>query len=176
MELTDGVVRLRPLRADDAPAIHAACVDPETQRFTVSLPDPYRLEHAEEFIRLTEKWERSGAEVTLAIVEPPADEWLGTIGVRLGDRPSVGYMTAPPARGRGLATRALVLVSRWAIAERGVRRLELTTDPANVASQRVAEKAGFTREGLLRDYLESRRDGTRRDCVVFSLVPRDVGV
>lgn len=174
MELTDGFVRLRPLRAGDAPAIHAACVDPETQRFTVSLPDPYGLEDAEEFIRLAQVWAAEGREQTFAIVEPPADEWLGTISLRFGDRPSVGYMTAPAARGRGLATRALTLVSRWAIAEHGVERLELTTHPENVASQRVAEKAGFVREGVLRDYLVSGRDGRRRDSVVFSLLPRDL--
>jgi RimJ/RimL family protein N-acetyltransferase len=51
-------------------------------------------------------------------------------------------------------------------------RLQLHTDPENVASQRVAERAGFTREGVLRAY-NGRRDGTRADAVVYSLLPQD---
>jgi RimJ/RimL family protein N-acetyltransferase len=174
VELTDGVVRLRPLRAEDAPAVYETCVDPETQRFTISLPDPYRLEDAEGFIEYTHRAAADGTEITFGIVQLPADEWLGTMSVRLGERPSIGYMVSPHARGRGLATRALVLLSRWALAEHGIERLELTTHPENVASQRVAEKAGFVREGVLRSYMRSRRDGVLRDSVVFSLLPRDV--
>ena len=173
-ELAGEGVRLRPLRPEDAPAIYAACVDTETQRFTMSLPEPYRLEDAEEFVALVGDWAREGIEQAFAIVEPPADDWCGTIGIRFGERPSVGYMVAPGARGRGLATRALRVAARWAVAEAGVERLELTTHPENVASQRVAEKAGFVREGLLRAYLVSRRDGTRRDSVLFSLLPGDL--
>jgi RimJ/RimL family protein N-acetyltransferase len=52
-------------------------------------------------------------------------------------------------------------------------RLQLHTDPDNVASQRVAESAGFTREGVLRAY-NARRDGTRADAVVYSLLPEDL--
>jgi RimJ/RimL family protein N-acetyltransferase len=54
-----------------------------------------------------------------------------------------------------------------------VERLELVTAPDNEASQRVAENAGFTREGLLRRYVEIK--GTRQDCVMFSLFPEDLG-
>jgi RimJ/RimL family protein N-acetyltransferase len=173
-ELTDGVIGLRPLRPDDAPAIYEACIDPLTQRFTVSLPDPYRPEDAREFVELAAEWAAAGEEQAFAIVEPPADEWVGTISIRFGERASVGYMVAPRARGRGVATRALVLAAGWAISERGVERLELTTHVDNVASQRVAEKAGFVREGMLRAYLKSRRDGRRRDSVMFSLLPGEL--
>jgi RimJ/RimL family protein N-acetyltransferase len=51
--------------------------------------------------------------------------------------------------------------------------MELATDPENVASQRVAEKAGFEREGILRALLPER-DGGRRDGVMFSLLPGDL--
>ncbi len=57
--------------------------------------------------------------------------------------------------------------------EMGLARLELRTDPENVASQRVAERAGFTREGVLRAY-NARTDGTRADAVVYSLLPQDI--
>jgi RimJ/RimL family protein N-acetyltransferase len=70
-----------------------------------------------------------------------------------------------------VATAALRLVAGWAFQELGVERLQLTTHPDNAASQRVAAKAGFSREGTLRAWLVTR-DG-RRDAVMFSLLPGD---
>jgi RimJ/RimL family protein N-acetyltransferase len=66
------------------------------------------------------------------------------------------------------------LVARWAFDVLGVQRLELTTAPENVASQRVAERVGFTREGVLRGLVATKNDG-RRDNVLFSLLPPDLG-
>jgi RimJ/RimL family protein N-acetyltransferase len=54
-----------------------------------------------------------------------------------------------------------------------LRRLQVHTNTENVASQRVAERAGFTREGVLRAY-NARSDGTRADAVVYSLLPHDL--
>ena len=51
--------------------------------------------------------------------------------------------------------------------------MQADPDLENVASQRVAERAGFTREGVLRAY-NGRRDGTRADAVVYSLLPQDL--
>src|SRR5512146_2713173 len=79
---------------------------------------------------------------------------------------------AHEARGKGLATRAVRLISRWALRELGLPRLGLFTEPWNVASQRVAERAGFQREGVLRSWTEI--DGRRRDYVSFSLLPGDL--
>ena len=62
-------------------------------------------------------------------------------------RGHIGYWVTPPARGRGICTRALRLLARWALDELELQRLELITDPDNLASQRVAEKVGFQREG-----------------------------
>ena len=85
----------------------------------------------------------------------------------------IGYWMAANARGRGLATAALRTLSRWAIEELGLGRVELATDPENLASQRVAEKAGFQREGVLRSMLPTR-EGPRRDGVMFSLLPGEL--
>lgn len=84
-----------------------------------------------------------------------------------GYRASIGYWIAAPARGRGICTRALRLLSRHALAE---LQLRLITDPDNVASHRVAEKVGFQREGA------SRAPPTRRirDSVMFSLLPGEL--
>jgi RimJ/RimL family protein N-acetyltransferase len=84
-----------------------------------------------------------------------------------------GYWIARDARGRGVATEALKALCVWGVDTLALKRLELLTDPENTASQRVAEKAGFQREGILRSSLEYR-DGTRRDSVIFSLLPQEM--
>ena len=67
------------------------------------------------------------------------------------------------------------LIARRAFNKLGVQRLELTTAPENVASHRVAERAGFTREGVLRGLQATKNEG-RRDTVMFSLLPADLGL
>jgi RimJ/RimL family protein N-acetyltransferase len=81
-------------------------------------------------------------------------------------------MVGPAARGRGVATTALRLASRWALRDLGVARVQLATHVENTASQRVAERAGLRREGVLRSWEELR--GTRIDLVMFSLVASDL--
>jgi RimJ/RimL family protein N-acetyltransferase len=66
----------------------------------------------------------------------------------------------------------LRLVARWAIDELGAGRVQLITAPDNVGSRRVAEKVGFRREGLLRSFVLIK--GTRRDAVMYSLLPDDL--
>ena len=84
----------------------------------------------------------------------------------------IGYWVARAARGRGVATRALILVSRWALDELGYPRVQLLTHPENRASQRVAEKAGFTCEAVLRSYIDIR--GRRYDGIMFGLLPGEL--
>src|SRR5262249_16717591 len=88
-------------------------------------------------------------------------------------RGSVGYWLLPQARGRGLATRSVRLLSEWALRDLGLARLQILTEPANGASQRVAEGCGYQREGVLRSYADV--DGRSVDYVVFSLLPSDLG-
>jgi RimJ/RimL family protein N-acetyltransferase len=85
----------------------------------------------------------------------------------------VSYFLRASARGRGFATRAVRLVTRWAFDELGIQRFELRAHPENEASIRVAERAGFKREGIER---ASRAwpDGTRFDSALFSLLPGEL--
>ena len=78
-------------------------------------------------------------------------------------------------RGRGLTTRALKLISSWALDRAGAERLQLRADVLNLASQRVAERAGFKREGTLRASGFNARENRRVDYAVFSLLPEEVG-
>ena len=72
-----------------------------------------------------------------------------------------------------MTRRALQRLCRHALDELGLERLELITDPDNVASQRLATKVGFCREGVLRSHLR-HPDGRRRDSVMFSLLPGEL--
>jgi RimJ/RimL family protein N-acetyltransferase len=175
MELrTDGLI-LRPWELDDAPALTAACQDPEIARWIPVIPTPYTEEDAYSYLgQARENWNR-GEAYNFAIVDAESGRLAGSIAVRLTrfSTGHFGYWIAPEARGRGLATEALKALCRWGVDTLDLKRLELLTDPQNLPSQRVAEKAGFRREGILRSSLEYR-DGTRRDSVIFSLLPEEL--
>jgi len=113
----------------------------------------------------------------LAVVDASTGRLLGGIGIRWIDRVNlvgeVGYWARADARGRGLTTRALRLVSDWALGAAGCDRLMLRADTENIPSQRVAERAGFVREGVERSARFSPRQGRRVDFVVYSRLPSD---
>lgn len=171
MPLRDGDLVLRPWVEDDAPALVAACGDPEISYWIPVIPAPYTEEHALAFIRGEVE---SGPEHSFAITL--AGLLAGAIGLSLnspGYRGRIGYWIAAEARGRGVCTRALRLLSRWALDELRLQRVELITDPDNVASQRCAENVGFRREGVLRAHLR-HPDGRIRDSVIFGLLPGEL--
>jgi RimJ/RimL family protein N-acetyltransferase len=172
--LSDGVVTLRRLVPADDQAIARACSDPETQRWLDFLPRPYLVEHAQAFIEIAAADWESGRAAVFAIADATTAGLLGAIAVQeaLGRHPFIGYWVGPWARGRGVATRATILASRWALRELGVVRLELHAELGNVGSIRAAERAGFQREGILRNFV-TNRDGPA-DSVVFSLIPADI--
>ena len=173
--LTGEDIRIRLMTDADVPAIVEACRDPEAQRFT-TVPSPYREQDAHEWSRMSAERAGEGMGIEAVIADLETGAYVGSIGIRraAGDdgRWNLGYLVAPSARGRGIAARAVRALCGWAFAELGARRLELVVEPGNRPSQRVAEKAGFRQEGLLRSYLEIR--GERRDALMYSLLPEDV--
>jgi RimJ/RimL family protein N-acetyltransferase len=162
VELRDDDLLLRPPVADDIDAIVAACSDDEIARFIPMIPAPYKRADAEWWIdRCAWAW-GNGEACPFAIVEAGSDELVGAIEFRPADA-TVGYWVAARARGHGLATQALQLICAW----RSERPLQLVTHPANLASQRVAVKAGFRRITLV-PHEPAFRDGTR-EAVLFEL-------
>ena len=123
---------LRPRRLEDVDAITAACQDPEIPRGTL-VPSPYTRADAETY--LSESAEKEAAGMGLDR-EPGYGE--------------LGYWVAAEARGRGVATRAVRLLSDWAVRELGLERLEILVHQDNAPSRRVAEKAGYRDTGELR--------------------------
>ena len=171
--LSDGRVRLRLPVASDERAVYAACQDPAIQRW-VPIPVPYEREHAKEWVADAKRGWSAGHHGPLAIADASDDRFLGAIGLGpLGEhRSSIGYWVVPAERGRGVATDAVRLLGRWALLQAGVGRLELYHFVGNDVSGRVAEKAGFRREGVLRGYVVMR--GVPYDCVMYSLLASDI--
>lgn len=172
--LTDGEIRLRPWERRDVPAMTAACQDPEIPRWTV-VPHHYTERHARDFISHAAGELEAGREIAMAVVDAD-DGVLGALGMSNFDwtdrKGEIGYWMAPEARRRGVGARATRMLAEWALATLGLERIELLAHPDNEASQRLAERAGFSREGLLRRY--RRRHGVREDLVMYSLLAEDL--
>jgi RimJ/RimL family protein N-acetyltransferase len=174
--LAGDVVLLRPWGEADLPDVVLAFSDPVMQRFSWRTA-PYTETDAREWFAEQEQARLRGEGLSFALAGPrDQDGVLGSVSLeevrRDRGRAAVGYWLAPQARGRGLATQAVRLLARWAFAELGLARLELTCGPGNEASQHVAERCGFSREGLLRSHVPFK--GTRRDSVLYSLLPGEL--
>jgi RimJ/RimL family protein N-acetyltransferase len=170
LPISDGAVRLRLPRDSDVAAVvtHGQEPDIEVTRW-LPIPYPCPEEAARGLIDDFQQGWNGRCGLTLVIADPATDEFLGVIWLarRGDDMAEVSYGLAPRHRGRGIATRAVRLVERWCFEHAGPERLEIRTDVTNLASQRVAEKAGFTREGVVRTVVPST--GEEYEDVVYSL-------
>jgi RimJ/RimL family protein N-acetyltransferase len=137
------------------------------------VPEPYGETDARAYLLTRHDHIHAGTAAPFAIVHASdPGRALGSITLmRLAwehRRGEVGYWLAREARGHGHTTRAVRLLCAWAFKSLGLERIDLFAAIANVASQRVAERAGFTREALLRFYLRGR-DG-QLDAVAYGLL------
>ncbi|MFC0005423.1 GNAT family N-acetyltransferase [Micromonospora siamensis] len=158
--LTAPGLSLRPWRMTDAPVVLAAFADPAIARWN---PQQVTDEAgAAQWLR-----RRTGADdsaISLAVTDAADGALLGAVSLHHlhGEDAQVGYWTTAAARGRGVATRAVTVLTGWGFDRLGLHRIELCHAVPNVASCRVAERAGYAAEGVLR---ESYRygDGRRYD-------------
>jgi RimJ/RimL family protein N-acetyltransferase len=173
--LTDGVVVLRPWSPADASFMVEASRDPLIERYNG--PAPVSLEDARSVIERSERSWRSfelhgdPTGVAFAIVDAATGKPAGMCGIDNWSSTAVvqfGYWLAADARGRGLATRAVTLMTGW-LFELGAARVFLMIQSENAASAAVARRAGFTREGTLRAY--GVWQGRRQDVDVFAVLP-----
>ncbi|MDK9498743.1 GNAT family N-acetyltransferase [Streptomyces katrae] len=177
--LATGRLLLRPFAPSDAEEVHAACQDPEIQRWTL-VPSPYERAHAEAWVTHVSRnaWledREYGFAVRLGAqgAEGPLVAAVG-VHVRGPQGYEIGYWAAKEHRGRGYVAEAVAGVARWLFTEVGAGRLEWRAAVGNAASRAAAEKAGFRFEGTLRGALDHR--GTLRDCWVAGLLPSDLGL
>ncbi|GGN64391.1 acetyltransferase [Streptomyces kronopolitis] len=176
--LTTERLVLRPFEPSDAPAVHAACQEPDIPRWT-SVPSPYGVEDAERFVGtvVPEGW-RDDTTYNFAVVTRADGSLVGAMGlVRLARlrtperQAELGYWTAREHRGRGYTVEAARAVLRWAFRDLGVERMEWHAEAGNEGSRAVARRLGFHMEGTLRAQLV--REGIRRDVWIGSLLPSD---
>ncbi len=137
----------------------------------------YSIEESREFILSREK-AAGGEWYSFGIFEKDTGGFLGGIGLnfinRVHQMGNLGYWVRTSASGKGIATKAARLVARFGFEQLGLRRIEIHAAVGNLASQRVAEKIGAVREGVLRERLLIR--GGPQDSVLFSLLPEDFGL
>ncbi|NJP96220.1 GNAT family N-acetyltransferase [Nonomuraea sp. FMUSA5-5] len=167
-------VRLRPVEEDDLPFLHRLTSDPdgagEFQWY--GFQDPRRLRR---------RWEESGmlSDDGGLLIIADGDEaigfvsWSRQVATRISHSWSMGLIVAPEHRGKGHGTHAQKLLARYLFDHSTVNRIEASTEITNVAEQRALEKAGFTREGVLRG--AGFRAGQWHDGVLYSMVRADLG-
>jgi RimJ/RimL family protein N-acetyltransferase len=172
--ITAGWLTLRPFTPADIPWVYEVSRDPVLQRF-MQVPSPYRLEDAASHVEqdYIAGWD-DGRRVEFVAEDAATATRLGRVGLRLGEpgAAEVGYWVDPRARKRGVATTAVRAVCQWAVTTAGIELIEWRCEAGNVASRRVAEKAGFLIEGTLRK--RRVRRGVRVDEWVGSLLRDEV--
>jgi RimJ/RimL family protein N-acetyltransferase len=169
--MVDGDTLLRPWRDSDLGALVAACQDPEISRWT-RVPRNYGESDGRAYLLQRFDMVYDGRAAPFAIVNSAEDALAGSIALIQihweHRRAEVGYWLAREARGRGHASRAVRLICAWGHAALGLERIDLHAASGNALSQRVAERAGFEREAVLRSYM--RIGDERQDMVAFGLL------
>ena len=153
------------------PSVFAVCQDPEIARW-VTIPQPFPPADADAFIENALAMWRDGTGAPFAIVDAATDRLLGAV-TRFGPeghQATFGLWLAPDARGRGVGTRALRLVADWTFATTAAIRLDAFIMVGNEASNRMVERAGFQREGVLR-----REPGASTAAMPFAMRGRGRG-
>jgi RimJ/RimL family protein N-acetyltransferase len=168
-DLTDGVVLIRPLTAADAPAFAQGFVDDPTLGVMVGTetdPTP------EDVVARELAGRPPNTVPALAVADAGSGEFLGGLGLYRLDprhrRAEVGFWLVPDARGRGIAGRAVTLLTSWAFGTLGLDRVELTTTPDNAPTRALALKLGFTEEGTMR--ARNLERGRRVDVMMFAVL------
>ena len=169
-----GDLRLEPFGEAHLEALQPLLADPDVHRFT-RVPVPVPADFAETWLEAYERGRGDGTREAFAVVDRTTGAFLGLALAPHIDPPTrtaeLGYVVSPAARGRGVATEALRLLTEWAFATLGALRLELLISAENEASKRVAARCGYVREGVLRSI--HVKDGLREDAEIWSRLPSD---
>lgn len=177
-ELIEGPLLIRPYRQGDASALYEAVRESlsEVSRWLPWCHNNYSIEESKEFIRSRETAAHDGEWYSFAVFERESARFLGGVGLNffnpVHQMANLGYWVRTSAAGRGVATNATCAVARFGFEELGLQRIEILAAVGNLASQRVAEKAGAVREGILRKRLLIH--GVPQDAVLFSLLAQDL--
>lgn len=174
-------LHLRSFRAGDGPRLYEAVAESqaELRRFLGHLPwvaEELTQDSAELRCRRCEAWFFSRADLPYLAFETATGRLVGSFGLHRTDwqvpKTEVGYWLRTSATGQGLASEGVNALVDGAFRHLQAQRVELVTDEANTASRRVAERCGFTLEGVLR-HAQRAPDGSLRNTCVYSRLPAD---
>lgn len=183
VHLSAGRLYLRPLIPADEAAVAVALRDPGVARWNTGLailaaPEPQR---AAMWLRVREQGWATGTSTHFAVTDATTGELLGSVGIRdinrVPQQALASYWTMPAARGRGVAAQSLDVLCRWGFGALdagglGLHRISLDHALVNVASCRVAEKAGFRFEGVMRGSFVDH-EGNRYDSHLHARLATD---
>jgi RimJ/RimL family protein N-acetyltransferase len=169
--ITDGVVVLRELREGDRAATLSTMRDPVVARW-LNMPVSPGDRDFDALLRVARDGRATGERIDYTVTEAGTEVSVGAViaSRRHRDNFEIAYHAREEGRGRGLMTRAVRLLCDWLL-EEGIGRIELRTHPDNEASQKLAQRVGFQREGLERKSIWLH--GERVDAMVWSLLPSD---
>ncbi len=169
-----GAVKLRPVAERDVAMARELSTDPYVPHIGTLLPHAGEDE-ALAWVGRQQERHAAGAGFSFTIVVKETERAVGHCGLwlkELGEgRATAGYSIVPSARGRGLATDALVALTEFAWSIPELFRVALLIEPWNVGSVRTAKRAGYAREGLLRNYQVIA--GQRRDMLLYATIRPD---
>jgi [ribosomal protein S5]-alanine N-acetyltransferase len=172
--LADDLIALEPLTQAHVPWLLELAKEDQVVRFT-RVPAGADEAFVKSWISRYESGWTDGSRAGFAIVDQEGNR-LGFAAFVQLDRDAsegeIGYAIDPRARGRGVATRSLELLTRWGFDGLELTRIELFIDVENEGSARVAERAGYSFEGVLRS--KHFKDGLRADLGVWSRLRSDV--
>jgi RimJ/RimL family protein N-acetyltransferase len=172
--LADDAITLEPLAQRHVPVFQTLVLEDDIRRFTMVPTRPDRHFAANWVARYERGW-AEGSRAGFAILGGDG-AIVGFAGIFGLDDPGaegeIGYLVAAEARGQGIAGRSVALLTRWGFDELGLERIELRIDTDNVASARVAERAGYRLDGVLRS--KHFKEGLRTDLGIWSRLRSDV--
>lgn len=178
-ELSDGKIMIRPYRAEDTGVLYEAVresINELTRWMLAWCHAGYTIDESRAFIMARDEAWASEDEYSFGIFDAQTLAYLGGVGlnhlVREYLYANLGYWVRTGCAGRGVASRAARLTARFGLEELGLQRIEIVAAVENARSQRVAEKAGALREGVLRKRLVHH--GQPVDAVLYSLVAEDM--
>ena len=163
---------LRKPRPEDANAMFTGWAqDAEVTRYLTWRPHKSIEESHEIIKRCLQLWDGEEDHPYMLTLKE-RDHPIGMLALHPdGFKIALGYVLAKPHWGRGYMTEASLAAIDLAFRQKGIYRVFATTDVENIGSQRVLEKAGMTREGLLRRYImHPNVSDEPRDCYMFAVV------
>ena len=178
IRLTDGVVLLRPYMSGDVEHLYQAVRESVTE-MSPWMPwchADYSIEESRAWVESrAEAWEKS-TEYDFVTTDARDGSFLGGCGLNHIDQANLianlGYWVRTGRTKRGVASATVRLLAQFGFSKLKLNRIEIMAAVGNKASQRVAEKAGARREGILRNRIAVRE--RVYDAVMFSLIPKDL--